>query len=296
MKRGGNRGVWIGTAAVVVSGAAWAGEPSGQGDGDLLRGPSVSSPAGGGAGADAMSAAASEETLVRRDAAGRLVRLEVTAEEAAIDLIRPRLEAATAERIEGVLARRAAAWDAFLREHYREIVELSGGGKDADRTPRVLALVAKAPAGLKNADAMRTEIMEALPAAEAARFRGLVEGYRAAVGEEAKAEAAVRGVGVAKVLAEEAFRSWGREVRRAFERESGMGQARLEAGLKALALSPDDELKVRNMIVAYAQKQKFDGATGADKVRLFFELRKVLSAEQVRTLRRVAGEGEPKKP
>lgn len=257
--------------------ASGRGEPGGS---DLLRGP----------GAPASEPA---RTLVERDASGKVKRLEVTPEEAAVDLIKPSLDEAARGRVESILAERAARWDAFTRENYREIVELSNGGKGPEKVRAVMAMLARAPE-LRDMDGLRTRLAEAMPSEQAEAFRGLLDGYRKAVGDEIRAEAAASGVGAQKLVAEEAFRSFGREIKRSFEREASMGQARLEAGMKALNLSPDDELKVRNILIEHAQKAKFDGGgEGAgSKVRLYVELRKVLSAEQMRTLQRVAGDGK----
>lgn len=250
------------------------------GDNDLLRGPS-SAPA------------ARARTLVERDAAGKVKRLDVTPEEAAIDLLKPLLDTASRQRADTILAERAAMWDAFTRENYREIVELANGGKGPEKVKAVMAMLARAPE-LRDIDGLRTRLAEAMPAEQAAAFRGLLDEYRKAVGEDIRAEASASGVGPQKLVAEEAFKAFGREIKRSFDREATMGKDRLEAGLRALSLSPDDELKVRNILIEHAQKAKFDGGgEGAgSKVRLYMELRKVLSAEQMRTLKRVAGDGK----
>ncbi len=266
-------------SAAAVGGMA-LGEPSEGGDGDLLRGPGVEASAPG-------------RTLVERDAAGKVKRLEVTPEEAAVDLLKTSLDEAARGRVESILAERAARWDAFTRENYREIVEVANGGKGPEKVTAAVGLLARAP-GLRDLDGLRARLSEAMPPEQAEAFRGLVDEYRKAVGEEIRGEAAASGVGARRLLAEEAFGSFGREIRRSFEREAAMGKTRLEAGMKALNLSPDDEAKVRNILIEHAQRAKFDGGgEGAgSKVWLYMDLRRVLSAEQMRTLQRVAGDGK----
>lgn len=276
----GQSGEGPGTAPGITPGSTPGAQPPGrtpeavfpQSDHELLRGP----------GADRLE----RLTLVDRDAQGRLVRLDASAEEAAIGLLRGRLDEAARARVDGLLVERSGAWDAFFRAHVREIVQLqselaAGPEGRASAMGTIRALAADAPTR-EEMGVIRESLRAALGEGERAEFDRLLSEYRDALLAEVRAEAERRGVGFGEALREEMLKAFGGEIRRAYERETTLGRERLEEALEAMALSAQQEARVRNAITTYGQRRLLGEATAADRRALVAALAEALEPQQLR--------------
>ncbi len=252
--------------------------PFPQSDHEVLRGPGV----------DLLE----RLTLVRRDSEGRLERPDASPEEAAIGLLRGRLDAPTRARVDALLVARSSAWDAFFRAHVKEIIQLqsdvaSGPEGRASAGETIRALAQDAPTR-EDQRVFRESLASALGEHERGEFQRMLEEYREALLGEIRDDAARRGVEFREAARDEMLRGFGGEIRRAYERETTLGRERLEEALDALELTPEQEPRVRNAINTYGQRRILGDATEADRRELFRTLSSVLTGEQLRTFLELA--------
>lgn len=240
-----------------------------------LQGPRVSEP-------DA------KPTLVQRDFAGKLRRLEVSPEEAALALMK--LDAEAEAKTRSILNERTAILDRIVLENLDLVVRIHNARAGGDRR-ELLMLLAELSVALKpltDRGTLSEELVGALSLDQAVTFKALVREYNQAAAAETQAEARAAGerLTVRQVAAREALIVLGTDIKRSYQRQIASKTAEFEQMLVQLDLTPEQESKVRRMVLDYAAAAK--GKPSQDQRRaLFYRIMEVLDAEQQRTLVRL---------
>ncbi|MBL0928338.1 MAG: hypothetical protein IBJ11_11925 [Phycisphaerales bacterium] len=264
--------VWAEPGPAGATGATGTTGGGGAGEGSPLSGPSVSQPGKG----------AAKPTLVERDFEGKVKRLEVPPEEAALEMLG--LTAEEREATAAVLAARASLMDRLLVDHY-DLVARGLTIRNEPEAAKRLAYaeeVRKAFAPVREQGRLVDLLAAKLPEGKSGELRRMTREYWEAVLREGAGEVKEAGDRRGAVreqmrkLGEEAF---GHEIKRSFERLSASGQQRLDDAVKTLGLTPEQELKVRNLSTDFAQQTKLK-PTAAQRAELFRKIMAELTPEQ----------------
>ncbi|MBL8764647.1 MAG: hypothetical protein JNM07_10305 [Phycisphaerae bacterium] len=224
-------------------------------------------------------------SLVERDAAGKIVRLDVPPPVAALDLLDLTKEQRAAA--DEVVSRRAAILDTVVRNNLETLVKLNSGARAANPEER-LALLEKLGAEaepLKRRGGLQDELMTAIGPEHGVAFRALIQEYGRAVFQESVAEQRAAG-GKAdgkKILAKEVERAIGQEVRRSYDRVFGAAARDFDALLKELAVTPEQEGKIRK-VVGDEFTRSYGKLTPAQRTETFWKVFRELDETQRRTL------------
>jgi len=275
--RGRGRACWC--AAVVLACGLASGvlaqpggpAPAGPGDGTELGGPKVMPSVGLG-------------TIVERDSSGRLVKLEVSPAEAALGKLT--LSDAERDAAQGVIARRARAFDDLVRANTKEILAIynaSQSGRKAEAFRGLSALWDKASA-VRTPGPLADQLAKVLTPENAKKLRGIVDEYfAAAVDEERPASKGEGGMGAmgadegatARVM----LKAIGVELANSYRRTVTQGGAEFDALIKELSLTGEQEGKLRTL-VQEALLEGDPGVSPRERRRIFATIWRDLNAEQ----------------
>lgn len=235
-------------------------------------------------------------SLVERDMGGRLKRLDIPAEEAALALLK--LDPASKKKVDAVLSQRASILDEIVRENIELIGQIAGASQAGDRV-KVVELVREIAPKFQPLSArgrLIDELKSALPEKQAAELERLVKEYQEALWQDAQAESKAEGKAIrpAEFAGRERLAAIGQEIKRSYDRQFASKQQRFEKLLGELALPPEKETKVRNLVTDHAQKYRLN-PTPQQNRELFFRIMGALNLqEQGRLLRLIREErGEP---
>lgn len=238
--------------------------------------------------------AAAGPSIVERDFEGRLRFPEVRPEEAALaklDLT-PEEKGAT----QGILAERAAMFDALVRENLDLLIKgmsVRESG-DVEAMAGVLQEYNTALRPIVARGQLADQLEKALPAPKGEQLQSMMREYWRAVYDDANAGAedtvspqrnlpghvGPRGRHTMHgVLTQEAIRLLGTEVKAAYDRLARQGSQQLEETIKALDLSPEQEGKVRSLVTDYVQESKLN-PTPAQQAALFRKVMAELTPDQ----------------
>jgi hypothetical protein len=236
----------------------------------------------------AVTEAPAKPTLVERDFAGKLKRLETSPEEAALALLT--LDEETRSKTQAVLAERTAILDKIVLDNLDLVIQIHNARQSGSRIDQLVLLgdFVKAMRPLNDRGTLADELLPVLPLAQGADFRALVREYNQAATAEIVAEAKSRGERLTprQAATRESLIVLGQEVKRSYERQITSKTAEFEAIIAQLNLDPDQDSKIRNLVLDYAQEVK--GKPTADQRRaVFFKIMALLDSEQQRTLVRL---------
>lgn len=225
--------------------------------------------------------AAAAATLVQYTMSGRLRRLDRPAEEAALEIMR--LSADEASEVEHILAERAKAIDKVVAENIPLLVLTQQARESNDQKAQreQLAALLEKFQKVRERGTLRDEIAYVLSEANATRFEQLVQDYwQAVVRDEVRDRAAKgaeeRGRGI---LLRESMLTFGQEIRRSYERQVQAKTEQLEAFLKSVEATPEQEEKIRK-ITADAYQASGGKPTLAQRRETFTRVLRELSPEQ----------------
>lgn len=247
-----------------------------------LRGPSVAEP---------------KPTLVDRDALGLIHRLDMPPAEAALALLG--LDPDARARADAVLADRARVLDGIIQRNYDLLLELFSAGQAGD-TPdavRLAVVLAGRLAPLRARGTLDDELARVIPEPARARLRALVAEYRDAVAAEGAIDNGRVKPGASRLeaLASESLRLWGEQIRRSFERQAADGSLFFEQVIRALALRPDQEARVRERLAKFAEEVDLNAASPDQTRRLVIDVAAWLDKDQLARLARLM-QGRPLPP
>jgi hypothetical protein len=257
------------------------------------------------------------KTLVERDFAGKLKRVEVHPAEAAVKLLN--LDEPTRAKVDAVLAQRAATMDGIVRDNLKTIVQLAGARESGNRTElqRLMRELGEAAKPLRDRGALLNELVAALPEAEGKQLKAIVTEYFGALvqerAEEAKsADREAKPTGemekrpdtdtpgetganprrnrprggspsAAGGMAAEIAAIAGGELKRAYERVVGQRSKDFDELIKTLNLTPEQEGKVRKL-VGDSFTATYGKASPAEKAKVFLQVYALLDEDQKATL------------
>lgn len=258
---------------------------------DPLRGPTLS-PGAPDAGSDPdMQAPA---TLVRFGYTGRLERLEVLPELAALDLLAlelpaldlPALDEATRSRVDEAVAGYTARFDALIRRNLATLIELQslrGSGDRGTITARAGDLLRQVR-DLERDGTLASAIAGALPPEAAARFEALVNEYDRALEADLRAEAESRGERMSSLQARIQIRldRLGIAARQSTDRQLGSAGERIQQMLIEIEATPEQTQKIQAILQEAIGEQLASGDYGsrAVRARLFRKIMAELTPRQ----------------
>jgi hypothetical protein len=252
-------------AAVVIGSSAFAQETPPASDATALQGPKV-------------AAEKPPESLVQRDVAGKLVRLEERPEQAALKLLD--LSPMEREGADAVLKAHAAAAAKLLSEHTDLFLKVQtarqGGASFEELAPLMREFEELVPELLRKP--LVDRVSEALPEAKRARFHALVQEYgQAIVKEEAGAKGRVVPSGpfaARRLESNLLLRDMGQALRARVTDQ----RERLAALVKAVEATPEQAEKIDALFRSQAQGP--ESRTAETRMRLMRQLAELLTPEQ----------------
>lgn len=279
---------WILTVVVCLSGVVMAQEsPKGDPPADVLAGPRVGGEAG----------RVTPDALVERDFDGKVRRLDMTPEEAALALmdLTPEEKAS----VEAILGTRAAAIDALVRANLQTIQDAANAGQSGDRAGQaraVRALLGQAKE-LGEKGRLRDQLVRVLDPEKADQLRMMTDAYwKAVVDESEKGEGAGKG-SRGRAMTKEFLLAMGQEIRRSYERSIASKGKELDAALATLNLSDEKATRVKNLFTDYGQKNLLNKATPEDRRAFIQALARELGPADFRALiQEVFGAGRMRTP
>jgi hypothetical protein len=207
-----------------------------------------------------------ERSLVQRDFSGKVRRLELNPDEAAIDLLT--LDRETRAKVNTILSERAAILDRAVIENLDLLVKAQS---TTDRKGK-LELAREFQDKTKDLTArgrLRDEVVKVLSKEQEERYRESISGYWEAMLADARQQGSDKkeGFNLNEVAAREMLMVVGFEIRRSYERQIGSKTKELEALLQKLGLTEEKESRLRNMFTEFFEKYR---TTATPKIRLDF--------------------------
>lgn len=267
-------------------------------------------------------------TLIERTFEGKLKRYDTRIEEAAAE--RLDLSPAERDKVSAILAARAAKMDSIVRENVELLLKGLSARESGDRKlirENLLAMREKF-GDLADRGGLLDELADALPTEKADQLHAVVQEYwRALIEEETLKQRRDRvkfmedapandepgehdskdepapdmdsmpnqqtggtRAGNRQVLVRLALEEFGREIKRSYDRIAQDGQKRLDEVVKQLALTPEQESRVRQIALQHAQESKLN-PSARQKTKLFFDVLRELTPDQRRKFMELVREG-----
>lgn len=228
-------------------------------------------------------------SLVRLDYEGRLVRLETSPEEAALDVLD--LDQQTREKVLTILSERTAILDRVVMQSLPlfQQFDVAEQDKDGERKAELLGEFTHRLSPLIKRGTLFDELYAVLPREQAATFARMVDAYHQALIRDARRQAeiehrAFNAVEAAMQIRGEAML---KAIERSFARSTQSGEREFEELLEKLDLSPEGEQIVRARATKFAE----DTMLNPTKAQTVFFVLGVLSelepAERIKVVRRV---------
>jgi hypothetical protein len=217
--------------------------------------------------------------LVQHEMSGRVVRPEKTVEEAAAD--RLVLTPDVRERIDRVVAERAAAIDRFVTENLLLLNQLDTVGKAGSLRDKIVLgteAITKLGAAIEG-KRLKDDILAQLPVDQRATFHEMLREYWRALHEEGKVVKPHDPPPPWAVSLGESLASLGREIARSFERQSAAGTVFVDYLLSGLNLSEAQKAVVRELKLDLMEKTGMK-ASEEDQGKLVLSVAAYLSQEQ----------------
>ncbi len=260
--------------------AAAAAQPAS--DGDALRGPTLRK-----------QTEETDRSIVQRDFQGRLKKLEENPALAA--LAKVSLTPEERERVDRVIGERAAAIDTIVRDNLRLVVEFvtaKQAGESAEASALQSRVLEKAMPFIRRGPLVN-ELRAALPEEKYSALRGMVDEYHRALTADRAADPLMAGkqkdenkLGSMVAAGAEGFVA---EARASFQRIVNGGGQEFEALIKMLALTPQQEGRVRQIATDLFSKT-YGMPTKMQQIKVFLDIYAELDVEQRHRLADYIGE------
>lgn len=201
-------------------------------------------------------------TIVRRDAQGQLIRLDITPEEAALALLE--IDPATRQKIDTILAERAKTWDKIVAENPAILARMVGA-RSTSKQEFVAALgdFLALLKPLSSRGKLRDELAAALPPEPRSRFEYLLNEYRdAAIAQGAKEDGAgtVDGPRRRGYEIRETLLIVGQEFKRSCDRQLVAHEDAFKTALTRVGLSAAQESGIKAIFAELAAQPKDQSA------------------------------------
>lgn len=198
-----------------------------------------------------VEAEAADPSLVERNAQGRIERLKIWPEQAAIDLLE--LSEETAQRVRDVINERAAAMDRVVQDQMQRVQQL-GQAAEAQEWARALSELRKLYEDFRaelGRDSLQERIESVLPPEKVEEYRSIVEEYwKRVISEEMGEEVegllkTVQATIIQKAMSIELF---GEEIGRSYERVASDGGEEIEYVMSQLQLRDEQKPEIRAIL------------------------------------------------
>jgi len=224
------------------------------------------------------------KSLVERDFQGSLKRLEVPVEEAALELI----ALSDTERVAAqlVIDERVASITRIVGENLELLLKfkLARDSGNTEDTRKLLREFYAKLEPVRRDGTIHDQLAAVLETEHAAELKRLSTEYRDAVIDDLASkqgpDAKRPRIALTAALAE-----LGVEIKRAYESSINGGQQELDALIVKLGLDETQEAQVRAAVSAFFQAS-FGKPTASQRIKLFQDLNKILTADQRATLLR----------
>lgn len=277
-----NRQIWV-YAVVVAAGWSVAVGQQSQPQ-DPLAGPKVKE-------------TQEERSLIKRNFEGRVQRLDITPDEAAVELLS--LDSDVQKRVRTVLDDYNATLDRLVTGNLEMLVKFTSTPGRRER----IELIREAKEAFKDLEAkgkLRERVSKELPKEQAERYESLIKGYWDVLIDDAVQQASkeekAKAPGRGEIAIREALVAFGQEIKRSYDRQIAAKTKELEEFLKKLDLSPEKETKIRNMFTEFFEKTK--GNVRPQQKAEFVQrvLRELDKSQREKVLRELLGRKEADKP
>ncbi len=273
MRLGSRIGLWsVLTAASLPSAPAWA-DPPEPADPAEVR-PASGAPGGRKPDPDPVLGGpkATEgtvgDTLIARDFDGKVKRLDVTAEEAALEHLD--LDKDARARIDRILAERAALLDKIVADNLLKIVDaynaVQAGQKDEARA--IYTEILLQTGDLRDRGKLGEELKTAMTPEQADHFDRLRREYWEAIVREDVDAAIASTPGIPPkgsykdALRREVALAVGQEIKRSYERQAAARADQLQEFVDALALTPEQQGKIKTILTDDFQRVQSNKTPG----------------------------------
>lgn len=238
------------------------------------------------------------QSLVERDFDGKVKRLDISPEEAAVALLD--LTPAECASADAAIAARAADIDALVTNHLLDIIRLTGQFQSVSAGEKALALreAYQLTSPILAKGRLSDRISSVLPESHRARYLGLVDEYKKAIGDqeiklaqqgksddpEFAAEVAKEPKNIighrirARIKME--LESFGKEIQRSAERIIAEKQNQGNDFLSKLQLTPEQEGSIQAIYADIAGKYGLKEPPKQVQAVLFVRVLQVLTPEQ----------------
>lgn len=236
-------------------------------------------------------------TLVERDFDGKIKRVDDPVV-AALEL----LDLSDADRAaaQDVLDARAAAMDALVRDHLKEIAELASARQSGDQAAarRLLADLLQKAKPITSKGTVLEQVQAVLSNKDGAELERLVKEYTAAtiadrtensMGEAGARKPRTRAGQRMQAQVTERLTGLGAEIKRSYERVFASRAGELQQAIATLGLSPEQESKVQQIFTDLFQKT-YGKPMRAQSTKAFLEAYALMNDEQKARLRELIAE------
>ena len=214
-------------------------------------------------------------SLVVRDFDGKLRRLEIPAEEAALELLK--LSPEEQAKADAVIAARRAQLDGIVGQNLELLLKFKTA-KEAGSTQEVQQYLRQMLAKLgpvRDKGRLVDQLGTVLSPEKATELRRLSAEYWKAVIDDETGDSGER----AKVTGRVMLGAIGLEIKRAYETRVGGQLAEVDDLIARLGLTAEQESRVRAVVLEYGQ-QTLGKPTDSQKAKLFIDLNTILTKEQ----------------
>jgi hypothetical protein len=231
------------------------------------------------------------KSLVEREFGGKLKRLDVDPAQAALEL----LDLSEEERIatDRVRFERAAIMDKLVTDNLREVAEMANAfqARDTMEGLRLLKELFDKADTWRARGRLEDELAAELSEPNAAELRRITKEYLDAAIAESAAEPGLNGKprGRLGALMHERLTTLGHEIRQSYERTIGAGAKDLDALLKRLAVTPEQESVIR-AVIQDTYVATYGKPTKAQQAAAFLKIYGELDAEQRKEFAKYIGE------
>lgn len=238
-----------------------------------------------------------ERSLIKRNFEGRVQRLEVTPDEAAVELLS--LDQDVQKRVRAVLDDYNATLDRLVIGNLELLVKLTNTPGRREK----IELIREAKEAFKELEAkgkLRERVAKELSKEQAERYESLIKGYWDVLIDDATQQGAkeekAKAPGRGEIAIREALVAFGQEIRRSYDRQIAAKAKELEELLKKLDLPTEKETKIRNMFSEFFEKTK-GNARPQQKAEFVQRVLRELDKEQrERVIRELFGKAGGTKP
>jgi hypothetical protein len=220
-------------------------------------------------------------SLIKHDANGKLLRPELPADEAALELVG--LNDGEKAAVGQLLSARSAILDHVLSQNLPLLLKFQGidsGDTQKEQMQALKDLITKAMNPLREMGSLRDQVAALLAPPIADRYKAILRDYWEAVSQEDSMMTA-RGKPMTpeQIRGYETMLGYGQEIRRSYERQVEAKIDKLPAMVAAAKPTPDQDSKIKGLMNDY-EKAAAGKPTASQKRALFRDVLKGLTYDQ----------------